>query len=54
MVTLNSAITTEKKLINAVAKINGLEKLAGLLKTNVWKIYQHKTPSTISTENMTF
>lgn len=31
--TLNNAITTEKKLINAVAKISGLEKAAGLLYT---------------------
>lgn len=31
--TLNNAITTEKKLINAVAKITGLEKTAGLLNT---------------------
>lgn len=35
--TLNNAITTEKKLINAVAKIRGLEKTAGLLYTWVWK-----------------
>lgn len=33
VVTLNKAITTEKKLINAVAKIRGLEKTAGLLNT---------------------
>lgn len=32
-VTLNNAITTEKKLINAVAKIRGLENTAGLLYT---------------------
>ena len=31
--TLNNAITTEKKLINAVAKMRGLEKTAGLLRT---------------------
>ena len=31
--TLNSAITTEKKLMNAVAKINDLEKTGGLLYT---------------------
>lgn len=31
--TLNNAMTTEKKLINAVAKITGLEKTAGLLNT---------------------
>ena len=34
--TLNNAITTEKKLIKAVAKITGLEKTAGLLYTQVW------------------
>ena len=34
--TLNNAITTEKKLMNAVANINGLEKKAGLLNTKVW------------------
>ena len=33
--TLNNAITTEKKLIKAVAKITGLEKTAGLLYTQV-------------------
>ena len=32
-ITLNNAITTEKKLMNAVAKITGLEKEAGLLNT---------------------
>jgi len=31
--TLNSAITTEKKLMNAVAKISGLEKTGDLLYT---------------------
>lgn len=36
--TLNNAITTEKKLINAVAKISGLEKAAGLLYTWIWKM----------------
>jgi hypothetical protein len=35
IVTLNNAITTEKKVMNAVANINGFEKTAGLLKTNV-------------------
>ena len=35
--TLNNAITTEKKLMNAVAKISGLEKTTGLLYTWVWK-----------------
>jgi hypothetical protein len=34
-ISLNKAITTEKKVINAVAKINGFEKLAGRLNTNV-------------------
>jgi hypothetical protein len=33
---LNKAITTEKKLMNAVAKIRDLEKIAGLLNTKVW------------------
>jgi hypothetical protein len=33
--TLKSAITTEKKVINPVANISGLEKTAGLLKTKV-------------------
>jgi hypothetical protein len=36
--TLNNAITTEKKLMNAVAKISGHEKTAGLLYTWVWKL----------------
>jgi hypothetical protein len=35
---LNSAITTEKKLINAVAKIRGLERTGGLPYTWVWKL----------------
>lgn len=30
-------MTTEKKLMKAVANINGLEKFAGLLKTKVCK-----------------
>ena len=34
-VTLNNAITTEKNVMKAVANINGFEKTAGLLKTNV-------------------
>lgn len=34
-VTLNNAITTEKKVMKAVANINGFEKTAGLLNTNV-------------------
>lgn len=40
VITLNSAITTEKKLMNAVANISGLERLADLPKTNIWNIYQ--------------
>jgi hypothetical protein len=35
-ITLNSAITTEKNVINPVANISGLENAAGLLKTKVW------------------
>lgn len=35
--TLNNAITTEKKLMNAVAKIRGFEMIAGLLNTWVWE-----------------
>ena len=34
-ITLNNAITTEKNVMKAVANINGFEKTAGLLKTNV-------------------
>lgn len=41
--TLNRAITTEKKLMNAVANINGLVNTAGLLKTKVWIMYPHTT-----------
>ena len=48
--TLNNAITTEKKLMNAVAKISGLEKTTGLLYTWVWKwwhalVLKHRSTS---------
>ena len=36
--TLNKAMTTEKKHINPVAKIRGLDKTAALWKTKVCKL----------------